>query len=259
MCQYRLPLEETVPLFATLLSLPIPEDRYPPLNLSPQQQRQRTLELIVAMLLQQTEQKPVLFILEDLHWTDPSTLELLDLLIDQSPTASIFALLTCRPTFQPPWSSRSYLTQMTLNRLSRNQIEDMAERVAGGKRLPADVLQQIVEKTDGVPLYVEEMTKAVLDAGYLTEVDGHYALTGSFSSLAIPATLQDSLMARLDQLVDAKAVAQYAAVIGRQFSYELLLALSRLDEAMLQHELARLVDAELLYQRGLPPPDRKAC
>ena len=117
-----------------------------------------------------------------------STLELLDLLVDQAPTAAICALLTCRPAFQPPWSSRSYLTQTTLNRLSRSQIEQMAERVSGGKRLPDEVLQQIVEKTDGVPLYVEEMTKAVLDAEYLTDVDGHYQLTGSFSSLAIPAS-----------------------------------------------------------------------
>jgi predicted ATPase len=249
----RLALDEAIPLFANLLALSLSEDRYPPLTLSPPQQRQKTLQTIVTMLLAQAEQRPVLFILEDLHWTDPSTLELLELLIEQTPAAPICALLTCRPTFQPPWSHRSYLAQMTLNRLFRRQIEHMVERVAGGKGLPADVLQQIVEKTDGVPLYVEEMTKAVLDAGYLTEVDGHYALTGSFASLAIPATLQDSLMARLDQLGDAKAVAQYAAVIGRQFSYDLLLALSQLDEVMLQHELGRLVDAELLYQRGLTP------
>ena len=151
--QYRLELDEAIPLFASLLSLPIPEDRYPLLTLSPQRQRQKTLETIVAMLLQQAEEQPVLFILEDLHWIDPSTLELLDLLIDQTPTASICCLLTCRPAFQPPWSGRSYLSQVTLNRLSRNQIERMAEQVAGGKRLPDDVLQQIVEKTDGVPLY----------------------------------------------------------------------------------------------------------
>ena len=251
--QYRLVVEESVPLFATLLSLPIPENRYPPLAFSPQRQRQKTLESIVAILLERSEQQPVLFILEDLHWTDPSTLELLALLIDQVPTAAICALLTCRPTFQPAWSPRSYLAQATLNRLSRHQIERMAEHVAGGKRLPAEVLQQIVEKTDGVPLYVEEMTKAMLDAAFLTEVDGRYVLTGPLSSLAIPATLQDSLMARLDRLAAAKAVAQYAAVIGRQFSYALLYAVSQMEEATLQQELGRLVEAELLYQRGLPP------
>jgi predicted ATPase len=125
--------------------------------------------------------------------------------------------------------------------------------VAGGKRLPADMLQQFVEKTDGVPLYVEEMTKAVLESGLLKEADGQYELTGPFSSLSIPTTLQDSLMARLDRLVTAKAVAQYASVIGRQFSYELLQAVSQLDEVMLQHELTRLVEAELVYQRSVIP------
>jgi tetratricopeptide (TPR) repeat protein len=251
--QYRLPVGESVPLFAGLLSLPLSEDQYPPLNWTPQRQRQKTLETIVAMFLEQAEQQPVLFILEDLHWTDPTTLELLDLLIDQTPTASIYTLLTCRPEFQSTWSSRSYLTQITLKRLSRHQIERMAQHVADGERLPGEVLQQIIEKTDGVPLFVEEMTKAVLESGTLKEVNGKYEIVGSLASLAIPATLQDSLMARLDRLVTAKAVAQYAAVIGRQFSYELLQTVSQLDETMLQHELKRLVDAELLYQRGLPP------
>ena len=251
--QHRLPLEECVPLFAPLLSLPIPEDRYAPLALSPQRQRQKTLETIVALLLGLAEQRRVLFILEDLQWSDPSTLELLDLLIDQTPTVGICCLLTFRPDFPPPWSGRAYLSQVTLNRLSRKQIERMAEQVAGGKRLPGEVLQKIVEKTDGVPLFVEEMTKAVLESEALQEVDGHYELTETFSSLAIPSTLQDSLMARLDRLVTAKAVAQYAAVLGRQFSFELLAAVSQLGEAMLQHELGRLVEAELLYQRGLPP------
>jgi class 3 adenylate cyclase/predicted ATPase len=251
--QYRLPLEESVPLFAPLLSLPLPAGRYPPLAFSPQRQRQKTLESILAILLAQAEQHPVLFVLEDLHWTDPTTLELLDLLIDQSPTVSICALFTCRPAFQPTWSHRSYLTEMTLNRLSQNQIERMAEQVVGGKKLPGEILQQIVEKTDGVPLFVEEITKVVLESGALKEVNGQYELAGSLTSLTIPATLQDSLMARLDRLVTAKAVAQYASVIGRQFSYQLLQAVSQLDQTMLQHELKRLVDAELLYQRGLPP------
>jgi class 3 adenylate cyclase/predicted ATPase len=251
--QYRLPLEEAMHLFAPLLSLPIPEDRYPPLHLSPQRQRQKTLETAVAILLELTERQPILFILEDLHWTDPTTLEFLSLLINQTPTASILMLLTCRPTFQSSWHHRSYLTEVTVTRLSREQITRMAAHVAGGKRLPAEVLQQIVEKTDGVPLFVEELTKAILESGHLQEVDGRYELGGSLPSFAIPATLQDSLMARLDRLVTAKAVAQYASVIGRQFSYTLLRAVSALDEATLQRELGRLVEAELLYQRGLPP------
>jgi predicted ATPase/class 3 adenylate cyclase len=251
--QYRLPLEDTVPLFAPLLVLPVPENRYPVLHLSPQRQRQKTLETIVAILLQLAEHQPVLFILEDLHWTDPSTLELLNLVLDQTPTASVLVLLTCRPHFQPAWHHRSYLTEMTVNRLSREQMTRMAAYVAGGKHLPHQVLQQIVEKTDGVPLFVEELTKAILEAGYLKEVDGHYELTGAFPALAIPATLQDSLMARLDRLMTAKGIAQLGAVIGPQFSYDLLQAVSQLDTRTLQRELGRLVEAELLYQRGVPP------
>ena len=251
--QYRLPLGESVPLFAPLFSLPIPEHHYPPLHLSPQRQRQKTMETIVAILLELAEHQPVLFILEDLHWTDPSTLELIGLLLDQTPTAALLVLLTCRSHFQPAWHHRSYLTEITVNRLSQPQIEWMTTALAGGKPLPGQVLAQITAKTDGVPLFVEELTKAVLESGMLQDVDGHYELTGSFSTFAIPATLQDSLMARLDHLVTAKAVAQYAAVIGRQFSYELLQAVSQVDEAMLQQELGRLVEAEIVYQRGVPP------
>ena len=206
--QYRLPLEETVPLFAPLLSLPLPENRYPPLNLSPQRQRQKTLETIVAILQEHAERQPVLFILEDLHWTDPSTLELLNLLIEQTPTASILMVLTCRPHFQPAWHHRSYLTEITVNRLSHTQVEQIVTGMTDGKTFPAEVLQQIIEKTDGVPLFVEEMTKAIWNPDSSQHVDGHYELTGSFSTFAIPATLQDSLMARLDRLVTAKAIAQ---------------------------------------------------
>jgi class 3 adenylate cyclase len=251
--QYRLPLEESVQLFAPLLSLPISEDTYPPLQLSPQRQRQKALETIVAILQELAEYQPVLFILEDLHWTDPTTLELISLLLDQTPTTSLLVLLTCRPHFQPAWHHRSYLTEITVNRLSQPQMARMTTDLAGGKPLPGQVLAQITAKTDGVPLFIEELTKAVLEAGMLQDIDGQYVMTGTLSSFAIPATLQDSLMARLDRLVTAKAVAQYAAVIGRQFSYELLEAVSRLDPATLQRELGRLVAVELLYQRGLPP------
>jgi class 3 adenylate cyclase/predicted ATPase len=251
--QHRLPLAESVPLFAPLLSLPIPEDRYPALHLSPQRQRQKTLETLVAILLEHAEHHPVLFILEDLHWADPTTLELLNLMIEQIPTTPILTLLTCRPHFQPAWHHRSYLTEMTLNHLSHAQVAQIVTGMTEGKTLPHEVLAQIIAKTDGVPLFVEEMTKAILESGHLTAVDGHYELTGSFSTFAIPATLQDSLMARLDRLVTAKAVAQYAAVIGRQFPYELLQAVSQVEAAMLQHALGRLVEAEIVYQRGLPP------
>jgi predicted ATPase len=218
--QYRLPLHESVPLFASLLSLPLPENDYPPLHLSPQRQRQKTLETIIAILLELTERQPVLFILEDLHWTDPSTLELLNLVLAQTPTAALLVLLTCRPPFQPTWSHRSFLTEITVNRLSQHQMERMTTHVAGGKPLPIQVLAQITEKTDGVPLLVEEITKAVLESGYLKEVNGQYTWTETPPSFAIPATLHDSLMARLDRLVTAKAVAQYAARTSRTHSHK---------------------------------------
>jgi class 3 adenylate cyclase/predicted ATPase len=251
--QYRLPVEESVQLFAPLLSLPVPEQAYPPLHLSPQRMRQKLLEVLVAILLEQAERQPVLFILEDLHWTDPTTLELLHLLIDQTPTASMLVLLTCRPRFQPSWTHRSYLTEVSIPRLSQPQVERMVERVAGGKAFPDQVMQQIVEKTDGVPLFVEELTKAILESGHLKDVDGHYELTGALSTLVIPTTLQDSLMARLDRLISAKGIAQLAAVIGRQFAYDVLSMVSQLDAATLQRELGRLVEAEIVYQRGVPP------
>jgi predicted ATPase len=251
--QYSLPLEESVQLFAPLLSLPIPEHRYTPLTLSPQRQRQKTLETLVTILLELAERQPVLLIIEDLHWADPTTLALLNLVLDQTPTAAMLVLLTCRPHFQPAWHHRSYITDMTLNHLSQSQVEQIVTGMTHGKTLPHEVLAQIIEKTDGVPLFVEELTKAILESGHLQVVDGHYALAGALSTLAIPATLQDSLMARLDRLVTAKAVAQYAAVIGRQFSYALLQAVSQLDEVTLSRELGRLVEAEIVYHRGVPP------
>jgi class 3 adenylate cyclase/tetratricopeptide (TPR) repeat protein len=249
--QYRLPWEETVTLLGPLLSLPLPADRYPPLPISPQRQRQKTLEALVAMLVEQAERQPVLFILEDLHWSDPSTLEWLELLIERIPTAPLLALLTCRPEFQPPWGLRTYLTPLAVHRLTRSQIETMVLRVTGGRSVPAEIMQHLVEKTDGVPLYIEEMTKAILEAGVLQATNGHYELTGSISDLAIPMTLRDSLMARLDRLGTAKGTAQLGATIGRQFTYPLLCAVSPADEATLQRDLRRLVEAELVYQRGV--------
>jgi predicted ATPase len=216
--QYRLPLEETAPLFASVLSLPFAEERYAPLALSPQRQRQKTLETLVAILLELAERQPVLFILEDLHWIDPTTLEFLDLLVEQVPTTAIATLLTCRPHLQPSWHHRSYITAMTLNHLSHAQAAQIVTGMTDGKIFPAEVLQQILAKTNGVPLFIEEMTKAILESGQLTALDGHYELVGSVSTLTIPATLHDSLMARLDRLVTAKAVAQYAAVIGGSIS-----------------------------------------
>ena len=250
--RYGLPAEEMVPLFASMLSLPLSES-YPLLTLSPQRQKEKTLEAVLELLLRLADEQPVLLIMEDLHWVDPSTLELLGLLVDQAATARIFILLTCRPEFRQSWGFRAHLTQLTLTRLPRTQAEAMVERVAGGRALAAEVRRQVAAKTDGVPLFVEELTKTVLESGLLREREGSYELTGPLPPLAIPATLQDSLMARLDRLATVKEVAQLGAVLGRAFSYELLRTASQLDEATLQHGLAQLVEAELLYQRGVLP------
>jgi class 3 adenylate cyclase/tetratricopeptide (TPR) repeat protein len=251
----RAPTAEAVPLLAALLSLPHP-DSYPSLTLSPQRQKQKTQEALVAWIVEEAEQAAVFCAWEDLHWADPSSLEVFTLLLEQVATTRLFAMLTCRPEFTPPWVSRSYLTHLTLARLGHPQVAAMVENVSGGKALPAEVVQQIVAKTDGVPLFVEELSKMVLESGLVTAVGDHYELTGPLPLLAIPATLHDSLMARLDRLAPVREVAQVGAVLGREFSYELLHAVSPFNEAMLQQGLRQLVEAELVYQRGLPPQAR---
>jgi predicted ATPase len=250
--QYGLPLAEAVPLFATLLSLPLPA-AYAPLPMSPEQQKQQTLQALLTILLRIAAQQPVLFVIEDLHWVDPSTLELLSLLVDQGPTARILVLLTFRPDFRPPWTGRAHLTQVTLHRLTPRQAVEMTGRVAHSKALPAEVVEQVVTKTDGVPLFVEELTKMVLESGLLQEREKRYELTGPLPPLAIPTTLHDSLMARLDRLAAVKSLAQLGATLGREFSYELLHAVSPWDADTLQRGLHQLVEAEFLYQQGLPP------
>jgi class 3 adenylate cyclase/predicted ATPase len=250
--QYGLSLAEAVPLLAALLSLPLPAD-YAPLTVSPERQKQQTLQALLTILLRIAAQQPVLFVMEDLHWVDPSTLELLSLLVDQGPTARILALWTFRPDFSPPWTGRSHLTQVTLPRLPRRQAAEMAGRVAHNKALPPAVLEQVVAKTDGVPLFVEELTKMVLESGLLHAREDRYELTGPLPPLAIPATLHDSLMARLDRLATVKGLAQLGATLGREFAYDLLQAVSPWDEGTLQQGLHQLVAAEFLYQQGLPP------
>src|SRR5438094_1449293 len=190
---------------------------------------------------------------EDLHWVDPATLEFLSLLVDQGPTARILTLFTFRPDFTPPRTGRSHLTQLTLNRLTPRQAVEMISRVAHRKALPAEVVEQVVAKTDGVPLFVEELTKMVLESGLLQEREERYELTGPLPPLAIPTTLHDSLMARLDRLATVKGLAQLGATLGREFSYELLRAVAPWDEETLRRGLQQLVEAEFLYQQGLPP------
>jgi len=250
--QYGLPLAETVPLLAALLSLPLPAD-YAPLSVSPEQQKQQTLHALLTILLRIAAQQPVLIVMEDLHWVDPSTLEFLSLLVDQGPTVRILALFTFRPDFSPPWTGRAHLTQVTVNRLPQRQAVEVIRQVAHSKTLPPAVIEQIVAKTDGVPLFVEELTKMVLESGLLEEREERYELTSPLPPLAIPATLHDSLMARLDRLATVKALAQLGATLGREFSYVLLQAISPWDEETLRRGLHQLVEAEFLYQQGLPP------
>ncbi len=250
-----LPLEASVPLLAILLSVPS-GDRYPAPTLSPQQQRQQTLDTLVGWLLEEAGHRPVLAVWEDLHWADPSTLETLGLVLEQTPTVPMLTVLTFRPDFISPWPVRSHMTPITLNRLERPQVEALLTHLSGGKRLPAEVVEHIVAKTDGVPLYVEELTKMLLESELLREEADRYVLTGPLLRVAIPDTLQDSLMARLDQMQTAKEVAQLGAMLGREFTYELLRAISPQDDETLQSGLGKLVEAELLYQRGRPPQAR---
>ena len=207
-------------LLASLFSLPQPASS-PPLSYSPQKQKERTYETLVRWLMEDSEDTAVCCVWEDLHWADPSTLELRGLFLDQVPTARTLTVLAYRPEFTPPWVTRSHMTQFTLSRLGQGDVVAIIERVASGKPLPDPVVQDIAAKTDGVPLFVEELTKTVLESGTVRLVEDHYELTGPLSAVAIPVTLHDSLMARLDRLPLAKAVAQLGATIGREFSYEL--------------------------------------
>jgi class 3 adenylate cyclase/predicted ATPase len=250
--RYRFPQSDTMPLLATLLSLP-QAGGSPPLSLTPQQQKQKTLDALLRWLFEEAERATVYIVWEDLHWADPSTLEFLALCLDQVPTVHMLMVLTCRLEFTPTWASRSHVSHLVLSRLGRKQSSAIVEGVTGGKALPTEVTQQIVSKTDGVPLFVEELTKMVVESDLLREVEGHYELNGPLPPLAIPSTLQDSLMARLDRLFTAREIAQLGATIGREFSYELLAAISPLDDTTLQQGLTQLLNAEMLYQRGLPP------
>ncbi|MBV8356539.1 MAG: AAA family ATPase [Deltaproteobacteria bacterium] len=248
--EYGLSLTDCVPLLAPLFSLPVPE-KYPRLTLTLEAQKERTQIAVQSWLLSIAEREGLVMVFEDLHWADPSTLELLGHLLDEVATARLLAVLTYRPEFTPPWSGRSHFATITLGRLLRPQSEGMVKNVTGGKALPPQVLDQIIAKTDGVPLFVEELTRVVLESNLVREQDGHYELAGPLPPLAIPSTLQDSLSARLDRLGRAREVAQLAATIGRDFPYELLRAISPTGDSALQKALAILVEAEVLYRRGL--------
>ncbi len=250
--QLNLDGDEEIGLLASLLSIPL-DGRYPSLGLNPQRQKEKTLDLLLDWLRESSCQHPVLFIVEDLHWVDPTTLELLETLVDQGFNDRILTLLTFRPEFETPWKSKAHQTQVALNRLTKRQIGEMMALKSGVKKIPQQVVDQVVERTDGVPLFVEEFTTMILEAATVRETDGDAEMSASFPVHEIPATLQDLLMARLDRMASDIEVVQLGATIGREFTYELVQAVSPLEDADLQQELAKLVEAELLFQRGRPP------
>jgi class 3 adenylate cyclase/predicted ATPase/ribosomal protein L40E len=246
-----LPVAEVAPLFASLLSLEV-ADRYPVVTASAEARRRRTIESVIAWLLHRGAQGPTVLVVDDLHWIDPSSKELFGLLLEQIQATPMLLLFTARPTAAPPWPQGSNLTHLALQPLTRQQVGAMIEQIAGGARLPPDVRRQVVTKTDGVPLFVEELTKAVLESDLLRD---NAASPGrpAERELAIPSTLQDSLMARLDRLGPHKVIAQVAAVLGREFSHALLAAVADTEEGAVESALAELVRAELVHQRGMAP------
>jgi class 3 adenylate cyclase/predicted ATPase len=246
------PPKEDVALLFDLLSLPGSE-HHPLPNLSPQRKKERMLEALLRQLEGLAQRRPVIVVFEDAHWIDPTSRELLDLTVERVRSLPVLLIITFRPEFQPPWTGQPQVTILTLNRLDRRDRTALVKQIAGGKTLPGEVVDQIVERTDGVPLFVEELTKSVLESGLLREEPNRYVLDRALSAFAIPTSLHDSLMARLDRLASVRLVAQTGAAIGREFSYALLRAVSRLPEADLEAALARLVASELIIQRGTPP------
>ncbi|MEA5537468.1 adenylate/guanylate cyclase domain-containing protein [Limnoraphis robusta Tam1] len=269
---HQIPRQEAVPLFAQLLSLSVDQQDYPTLNLSPQATKQKLLEVMLAMIHKSASQQPLLVLVEDLHWIDPSTLELADRLIREETNYPILRIYTMRPGFQSHWLRLPHVTQINLNHLPANQIEQIIHGVTGGKRLPFAVSKLIVEKSDGIPLFIEEMTKMVIESGPFEETSDSYELTGPLPTLSIPDTLKGLLMERLDRLDGAKEVAQLGATIGREFSYELLRSLAlyeepsptltngrqalpaiALDQASIIRGLEKLVETRLLFVNGELP------
>ena len=238
-------------LLAEMLSLPN-DGRYPALELTPQQRRQRTLEALVSQIVALSRQNPLLMIFEDAHWTDPTTLELFGRIVDRIPTLRVLLIVTFRPEFEPPWIGRAYVTPLTINRLAEREVGAMIDGVIGNKLLPANIRQDIIERTDGIPLFVEEMTRAVLEAKDEEAAERTVAAVPS-PSIAVPPSLHASLMARLDRLGAAKEVAQIGAAIGREFTHALLAAVVRKPEQELGPALDRIVRAGLLFRQGVPP------
>jgi class 3 adenylate cyclase len=245
-------VNEIAPLFADLLSIPTGE-RYPALSLTPQKRKEKTLGALIAQVEGFSARGPVLLVYEDVHWSDPTTWESLDLLIDRAPTLDLLVIITFRPEFMRRWIGRPHVTLLSLSRLPPRQCVEMILQLTGGKALPKEIADQIVDRTDGIPLFIEELTKAVVERGALAEMCERCAVVGPVDQLAIPTSLQASLLARLDRLGPTREVAQTAAAIGRQFSHELISAVAQLPQPQLDDALEHLVGAELIFRRGSAP------
>ena len=239
-------------LYASLLSIPSAA-RYPTLKLTPQRQKEHTIAALNRRLLGLARLRPVLLLIEDVHWIDPTTLEAISRSIPSIKTAPVCVLITFRPEFMPSWLEQSHVTMLRLNRLSRDGVVAIISDVTGGKELPAEVCEQIIRKTDGVPLFVEELTKTLLESGQLRAAGDRYIAVAPPPSLAIPETLHDSLIERLDRLASNKEIAQIGAALGREFSYRLLAAVAPTAGPVLEAALAQLGAGELIFARGEPP------
>ena len=238
-------------LVASLLDVQVPDSVQVP-NIAPAAQRQGTFELLLQIIAFQASEKTGLVIIEDLHWADPSTRAWIEVLISQIPSLPLLVVFTTRPAFHPEWIGKPRTSEVHLERLDDEDLVIISEH-RSGKKLPSEILQKVVEITDGIPLFVEELTKMILESGILVEEGDHYILKGPLPEHAIPDTLQGSLIARLDRLVDERYLAEIGAVIGRQFSFDLIRAVSGVDDVVLEKHLSNLVDAELIFQRGFFP------
>jgi predicted ATPase len=245
-------LDEAVPLIAAMLSIPT-VGRYPPPDLTPQKQKARTFEVLFAQLESLARAGTVLMLLEDTHWLDPTSAELFDQIVERIQRMPVMLVATSRPEALARWNGFPHATLLTLNRLGRGQAVSIIDGMTAGRQLPTAVLDQILTKTEGVPLFVEELTKVVLESGLLLEGADGLVPVGPLPPFAIPATLHDSLMARLNRFAPVKEVAQIGAVIGREFPHELLAAVAGLPEAALDQAVDQLVAAGLVFRRGAPP------
>ena len=225
-------------------------DRYLPLPDDPRQKRERIFVALVQQLESLARHRPVLFLFEDAHWIDSTSLDLLDRIAERVRRLPVLMVVTFRPEFEPPWTGQAQVTSLTLSRLGQRETTALAVRVAGGKTLPVEILDRIIERTDGIPLCIEELTRTLLEGNLLQEEDGKYILSGPLPTLAIPSSLHDSLMARLDRLGPVKEVAQIGAAIGREFSYDVVKALAHRSDQQLREALNQLVEAGLIYHRG---------